>query len=119
MKIILEPPEEKRLKKTPEILIKNFSDSILVLLLEAWVATRMLPKSLTPPGYHKAKGHADFGNLPSELLQGLHPAEQKPYYKHKHSIDMSSKFWGAEPVRKGPHMVEAAVYPATELHLLS
>lgn len=37
----------------------------------------MLPKSLTPPSHHKAKDRADFGNLLSELLQGLHPAENK------------------------------------------
>lgn len=73
----------------------------------------MLPKSLTPPGYHKAKDRANFGNLPSELFQGPCPAEKKPYYKHKHSSGLSFKFRGETPVRTGPHMEGAAAYPVT------
>lgn len=78
----------------------------------------MLPKSLTPPGYHKAEDHANFGNLLSELFQGPCPAEKKPCYKHKHSFGLSFKLWSEAPVRTGPHAEGAAVYPVTELHRL-
>lgn len=101
---MLEPPEERRLKKTPKIVTKNVCDCMVLLLLQAWMATRTYPESLTPPGYHRAEDGADFGNLP----QNPHPAA-----KHKHSSDLSAELWGAEPARKGPCMGRATIYPAT------
>jgi len=64
----------------------------------------MFPKSPTLLGYHKAKDCAGFGSLCSELWKGQHPAQKKPYYKHKRSFDLSFRFGGGKLVRKGPHM---------------